>query len=380
VVYGQRGVGKSSLARQLVKLATNDKSIVTRLKAPPHEELDFLPVYLACDDSIKNVDGLLLRLLSDPEGLAPWIPFKVMQKQATGDISAQLSVKVITLGGKKSESISERAVEVEEDVTTTFVNACRALLKAGPAKHGLLLVIDEFDRVKDKRGMASLMKTLGPEGVRFALVGVATTVQDLVMDHESVARQLSDGTVPVPPMSVAEMNEIIDRAEKLLGGGIQFRDDARKWMINISRGHPYYIHLVGKHALLRALQAKETVVTETTVKDALTDIALKGTAPIQEAAYKKAIGHSYVRELILKRFADRTENEIYTTDLYAGLAKELGIEPTAVSVYVGHLASEKHGQVLSKTRERYYQFGDSLFKAYAAARPFERRIGDQESE
>jgi hypothetical protein len=76
VLYGQRGVGKSSLARQLTKPATNDKDVVARLKQAPFEPLDFVPVYIACDDSIKNIESLMLRLLSDEEALAPWIPFK----------------------------------------------------------------------------------------------------------------------------------------------------------------------------------------------------------------------------------------------------------------------------------------------------------------
>ena len=80
----------------------------------------------------------------------------------------------------------------------------------------------------------------------------------------------------------------------------------------------------------------------------------------------------------MKRFADRPEDEIHTIELYADIGKQLGIESSTVSVYVGHLGSEKYGAVLSKTRERYYQFSNSVFKAYAAARPFELKPGDQE--
>src|SRR5579859_1265040 len=71
VLYGQRGVGKSSLARQLVKMATNDAYIMDRLKNKPHDKLDFIPIYLACDDSVKSVEALMLRLLTSDDGLAP---------------------------------------------------------------------------------------------------------------------------------------------------------------------------------------------------------------------------------------------------------------------------------------------------------------------
>lgn len=378
VLYGQRGVGKSSLARQLAKLATNDKDLIARLKQPPFEPLDFVPVYLACDDSIKNIQMLMLRLLSDEEALASWVPFKVVEKISSGEIGAKFSVKVIELGGKKTDAITERAQEIESDIVSVFTSACRAVVKTGVAKHGLLIIIDEFDRIKNREGLASLLKTLGPEGVTFALVGVATTVQDLVTEHESVARQLADGSVHVKPMRDDELMEIFDRAETLLEKKQIFDVTARNWIIKIARGHPFYVHLVGKHALLRAIADGNSVITEDLAKDALSEIALKGSAPIQEATYKTAIGHSFTRELILKRFAERPENEIHTTELYADIGKELGIESGTVSVYVGHLGSEKYGAVLSKTRERYYQFADSVFKAYAAARPFELKPGDQE--
>lgn len=378
VLYGQRGVGKSSLARQLQRLATNDDEILARLPRRPFEVLDFLPVYVACDDSISTVEGLLLRLLSDEEALAPWMPFKVVERDSSGEIGAKFSVKVIELGGQRTDSIKERAQEVESDIVSVFVNACKQIVRSEVASHGLLLIVDEFDRLKNRTGLASLMKTLGPEGVTFALVGVATTVQDLVTEHESVARQLADGSVKVPPMTDAELNEIFDRAEALLGNEYVFEPAARDWIVRISRGHPFYVHLIGKHALLRVISRGQTKINEETANEALSEIALKGSAPIQESTYKTAIGHSYTRETILKKFADRAEDEIHTTELYAGLSRQLGIEPSAVSVYVGHLATEKYGGVLVKTRERYYRFTDSLFKAYAAARPFELTPSDQE--
>ncbi len=378
VMYGQRGVGKSSLARQLAKLAVNDKELIARLKQAPFEPLDFVPVYIACDDSIKKIETLMLRLLCDEDALAPWVPFKVVEKKSSGEMGAKFSVKVIELGGKKTDAITERAHEFESDIVSVFTSACRAIVKTGVAKHGLLIIIDEFDRIKDRTGLASLLKTLGPEGVTFALVGVATTVQDLVTEHESVARQLADGSVHVRPMRDDELQEIFDKAENLLEKKFVFSTEAREWVVKIARGHPFYVHLVGKHSLLRAIATGASVITLEIAKDALSEIALKGSAPIQESTYKTAIGHSYTREVILKRFSERNEDEIHTTELYAGIGKELGIEPGAVSVYVGHLGSDKYGAVLKKTRERYYQFSDSVFKAYAAARPYELKPGDQE--
>jgi len=377
-IYGQRGVGKSSLARQLLKLGTNDADVVSRLSTKPYETLDFVPAYVSCDDSVESVEDVLLRLLSDEEALAPWVPFKVVEKSGTKNASGRFNVKVVQFSGGKEESMTARAQNFEDDVITVFSNACKEVNRTGVARHGVLVIVDEFDRVKDRSGLASLLKSLGPEGVTFALVGVAPNVQELITEHESVARQLTGGTIHVPPMNPDQLDEIFDRAEKLMDSEYWFNREARDWIVGISRGHPFYIHLVGKYGLLEAIRQNSQEITHPIAQDALSEIALKGAAPIQEHTYKNAIGHSYTREFILKRFAERDEDEIHTTELYANLSRSLGVEPSAVSVYVGQLASEAYGGVLQKTRDRYYRFADSLFKAYAAARPYERTPTDQE--
>lgn len=380
VLYGQRGIGKSSLARVLSQLATGDREVVARLPAKPFSSFDYVPIYFACDDSVTSIERLLVRLLTDDAALAPWVPFKVVERRSADEGGGKIGIKILELSGKLSQSITERATEVDADVVSTFTNACKAVVASGVAKSGLLIIVDEFDRIRDRTGIASLLKTLGPEKVTFALVGVATTIQDLISEHESVARQLADGAVHVEPMSEAELREIISRAMVALDGKYSFAEPAVNWIVSIARGHPFYVHLVGKHALLRALSVGRVEVSEQVARDALAEIALKGSAPIQEALYKTAIGHSYIREFVLKRFASQAQDEIHTTELYAGISKELGIDPGAVSVYVGQLASAKYGGVLAKSRDRYYRFGDSLFKAYAAARPYERKPGDKEDD
>lgn len=378
VLYGQRGIGKSSLSRVLMQMATNDTAALARLKERPHVKFDYLPIYVTCDDSITSIDKLCMRLLTDENALAAWIPFRVVERTTAGEGGGKLGVKIIEVSGKVSGSISERAIEIESDARTTFINACRAVVNMDVAKHGLLIIVDEFDRVTDKSGIASMLKALGPESVTFALVGVAGTISELIADHESVARQLADGAIEVEPMTKGELAEIITRAMSALGKKYAFEADATDWITTIARGHPFYVHLVGKHALLRAIARKSLKVSIEDARDALADIAFKGSAPIQEATYKRAVGHSFIRERILKGFAERDEQEVYTTDLYSELAKELKVDPSAISVYVGQLASDKYGAVIGKTRDRYYQFNDSLFKAYAAARPFERKAGDRE--
>ena len=372
VIYGNRGVGKSSLARQLAAIAQGDMSVIDRLKLKPTSLPDFLVISVECDDSITDMRALILRLLTDDEALAPWIPFKVEKVTAGNELGAGINIKVLNISGKLNNSDTLERETVEQDIYSTFGNAISHVLGTGVVA-GILFIIDEVDRIRNRDDLPSVVRARGADPrVKFALVGVGTTPQELIAGHESIVRQISDGCVEMPPMNADELRGIFDTAHVALHEeGISFSSGAQDWIIGIARGHPYYVHLLGKHALIRAVSTAEKVITEEMARDVLTEIANKGTAKVQEAAYLKAIGHSYVREFVLKSFAAQESDEINTSVVYPKITSARKMDTSAVSVYVGHLVSDKFGAVIEKTRERHYRFKDSLFKAYAAARPFQ---------
>jgi len=372
VIYGNRGVGKSSLARQLTGMAQGDMTVIDRLKFKPSKTPDFLVVSTECDDSVVDVRTLVLRLLTDDDALAPWVPFKV-EKVTTGtDLGASLNVKVLNIAGKIKDGQTLQREAVEQDLYATFGNAISHILGSGVVS-GILFIIDEVDRIKNRDDLASIIRARGADPrVKFALVGVGTTPQELIAGHESIVRQISDGCVEMPPMSPQELREIFENAHGVLkDDGISFTEQAQDWIINIAKGHPYYVHLLGKHSLIKAISSGQSTISEEMAREVLAEIANRGTAKVQEAGYSKAIGHSYVREYILKSFASEDVDEINTSVVYPKIASARTMDTNAISVYVGHLVSTKFGSVLEKTRERHYRFRDSLFKAYASARPFQ---------
>ena len=383
VIYGNRGVGKSSLARQLAGLARGDMTIVDRLTMKPHVLPDFLVISLECDDSVADIKALILRLLTEDTALAPWMPFRVEKRTAVGEIGGGVNVKLLNLSGKTSETSTLTREEVEMDIFAAFSNAITHIIDSGVTKSGVLFIIDEVDRIKNREDLASVIRSRGADTrVKFALVGVGTTPQELILHHESIVRQISDGCVEMPPMSPSELREIFSNAHRVLEeDGIRFSEEAQDWIINIARGHPYYVHLLGKHSLIKAVMAKKNLVTSEMAEEALAEIANKGTARIQETTYQKAIGHSYTRELIVKIFSGEDTEEINTTSVYQKISGiRGGMDVGTISVYVGHLVSEKYGAILEKTRERHYRFRDSLFKAYASARPFKYKSDQTEIE
>ncbi|UIN34877.1 ATP-binding protein [Methylobacterium oryzae] len=372
VIYGNRGVGKSSLAAQLASLAQGDTGVIDKLTLKPDVAPDFLVVSIECDDSVTDVRALILRLLTDDTALAPWIPYKVEKTTAGSEVGGGLNVKIFSLSGKLNNSDTLSRESVEQDLYATFGNAINHILSSGVVS-GILFIIDEVDRIKNRDDLPSIIRARGADPrVKFALVGVGTTPQELIAGHESIVRQISDGCVEMPPMSNEELGVIFENAHVVLEKvGISFSSEARDWIIQIAKGHPYYVHLLGKHSLINAVSNGLKVITESMAREVLAEIANKGTAKVQEGSYLKAIGHSYVREFVLKSFADSDGDEINTSVVYPRIAMARGMDTGAISVYVGHLVSEKFGAVLQKTRERHYRFSDSLFKAYASARPFQ---------
>ncbi len=321
-----------------------------------------------CDRKLRA----LCRQAREDTALAPWLPFKIEKRVVTGEITGGLSVKVLNFGGKSSEVSTLVREEIETDIYSAFSNAITHILDSGVARSGILFIIDEVDRIKDRTDLASIIRSRGADTrIKFAVVGVGTTPQELILNHESIVRQISDGCVEMPPMEPDELRGIFDNAHvELAADKFRFTQEAQEWIISVARGHPYYVHLLGKHSLLKAAIARETNITADIARDALAEIAMKGTARIQETVYQKAIGHSYVRELILKTFAGVADDEVNTTSVYQKIVAARPMDISSISVYVGNLGSEKFGQVIEKTRERHYRFRDSLFKAYAAARPF----------
>ncbi len=372
VIYGNRGVGKSSLARQLMSLARGDNAVLDRLQLKPSQVPDWLVIHLECDDTLTDVRALILRLLTDEGALAPWLPFRVEKQTVGAEASATLNVKIFKVGGKGTDSTTLQREVNETDIYSAFSNAVKHIVDSGVTTNGVLFVIDEVDRIKQREELASIIRSKGADPrVKFALVGVAQTPQELILNHESIARQISDGCIEMPPMSDTELREIFDKAHSILHeDNIIFSEDAIAWITGIAKGHPYYVHLLGKHSLLSAVTKGEKTVTQEISEAALSEIAIKGTAKIQESTYARAIGHSYTREYILKEFARSDADEINTTSIYSRISATLSVDVSSISVYVGQLANDKFGPVIEKTRERHYRFKDSLFKAYAAARPF----------
>lgn len=345
-IHGIRGIGKSSLARQLSLIASGKKELLHSIDSPLAEEsFDYVTCFLTRDSSIKNINQLLYRLLIDEKALAQWDELLGLEEIGTYDLDGELNTKLVSDFWNR-------------------VGKCASL-----SENGVAIFIDEFELIDSHDGFASLIKA-NQEKCIFVVTGIGATERDLVRDHKSIERQIDTGKLEVPSMSEDELRSIIVSAQEHLSHEMVFDAKAVDYLVKIVKGHPYLLHLVGKHALLLAFKEKQNIVTEDTLNKALQQIAVTRADRYLEDRYLKAIGNSVQRETVLRIFASVPAENVHTSQAYPE-AERAGIANP--SYWVADLQKDSSGAELEKVAEQYYQIRDPLFRAYVSATP--RRLG-----
>jgi hypothetical protein len=248
-----------------------------------------------------------------------------------------------------------------------FRQALSTTQKDNQKKSGLLILIDEFDILKDKSGFASLVKTCSSKFVKFGVIGIGESVEDLVEDHASVGRQIS--SVLVKPMNRKELKSIITNAVNSLKKEIIFEDSVIEDIVKEAEGFPYFVHLLGKESLLLAFKRKLKKVDDNLYLEVKTNL-IKGKFQLtQEFRYIDTCRTSAESELILKLFALSEDNNILIEEVYE-IAREYGVEKP--SKYLDKLTEKgKIEPILVISRDkRHVRFSDPILKVYAKKREY----------
>jgi hypothetical protein len=134
----------------------------------------------------------------------------------------------------------------------------------------VLIILDEFDRsesVEFRQNVAEFLKSLSDRSVRVQLIiaGVAANLTELVGHIPSVQRNVF--SLEVPPLTEAEARQLVKNGE--VASGLAFEEDAVRFIVTVSNGLPYLASLVSHHAGLSALDDGRTTVTAEDVSNGI---------------------------------------------------------------------------------------------------------------
>lgn len=325
-VYGKRGVGKSSLVRQIQQMALSDYTLAERAglsRLIPPRPRTYLTVYYACDSMISDGKGLLSRLVNDQnaeDGLLRLVPDdgkQIVEFSRAKEISVGADLKVVNWGTKGVESTKYARV-VPGDIVQTFRNFVDAVVthqvKKRMKRDALLILLDEFDVIENKAGIGSLIKSLTSPELKFGICGIGRDLSDLVSDHASVERLIEQGVLAVKPMPIVESEQIITRAAELFKGAIRFSPGISSRIAEISQGYPYFVQLIGKECVNVANGRGTDLIDDSIFEKVLDDLRNGRAFPTLEQAYQKAIGDSPGRQVLLHLLAEQPSEQSQVSD------------------------------------------------------------------
>lgn len=238
-----------------------------------------------------------------------------------------------------------------------------------------VIVVDEYDRLEDDSAlslMADTIKSLSDHGVatKLVLVGVSDSIEQLIGEHESVRRAIEE--VAMPRMANREIAELVLEGFQELE--ISVADSAVGRIVRLAEGLPTYAHSLSLEAGKLSLENDESHVRLEHVERAARELVQSPHS--SRAAYLKATQsprpeNLFAQVLAACALADKDELGYFTpTDVKEPLSKIRGksYDIPAFSRHLSEFLSEHRGFVLQRkgeARKYRYRFKDPLMQPFA---------------
>ena len=341
VVYGERGVGKTSLANVLSSRLVShsgEQAIAPRVNC----------------DATDDFPSLWRKVLAKVE---------MTESERTPGFTGV---------PRETARTAADAFPADTDVTP---DAVRGFLAWMGQSRVLLVIFDEFDRLTDqptRRTMADTIKALSDDAVpaTVVVVGVADTVSELIAEHESIDRSLIQ--IPMPRMEPHELGELLDKGTRKLGMKLEVK--ARQQIIDLSQGLPPYTHRLALHATRAAIRKQRRTITEADVKHAIKDAVENAQQSLREN-YRKAIsspqtGNLFGQVLLACARANTDDFGYFAAaDVRTPMSRIMRkrYEIPSFARHLNRFCQPERGSVLRKEGEKHryrYRFSDPLMQPF----------------
>lgn len=334
VVYGDRGVGKTSFANVVATKINN-----------------LFSVSVTCS-SLESFTSLWKKALSK-------VSFKRSRK-GLGYLPAEIE-----------EPLQLDLFEMDDYIASP--NYIQSVLEN--LDYHLLFIFDEYDVVEDDevhKAMAETIKSLSDNcaNVSIMIVGVGRNIEDLLQYHKSIDRCLAQ--VRIQRMEDSDIRGILDRAEAYLG--IVYRSAVKDSIVSISSGFPHFTHLLGKLSVKSAQSRSAPIVGEEHLTDAL-KLGLERADETTRLAYQRATLSSHKTSTLKNilttcALLELDEHSSFrgadVKKLYRVITGSL-VCPSNITYYLNDLCLDSRGGVLERIedgRRVRYKFRNPFVRAY----------------
>lgn len=335
-LYGERGVGKTSLVSVLREIMTaHGPGAQPVVRENCHAEDTYGQLWLRALESIKIS----------------------VESPGTG-FGADTKKTVVTLAGAFREPPAVHQV----------------VRQLRPVNTPLTFVFDEFDQVADPKvtdAVAETIKALSDYSVpvTIVVVGVGDSVDALIRSHSSIERALVQ--IRMPRMRQDELAQIVSKAMNELD--MQCEAAARTRIVALAQGLPHYVHLLGLHATRHALEVRRLEVRVADVEEGIRRAVAQASQSVLDS-YVRAVRSNrkealFAKVLLACALAETDELGFFKPSSVREPLARMGT-PMEIPAFASHLnkfSSDDRGNVLKKAgqQRRYrYRFRNPLLQPF----------------
>jgi Cdc6-like AAA superfamily ATPase len=245
-----------------------------------------------------------------------------------------------------------------------------------------ILIIDEFDRIDEsyRSIFADTIKSLSDNavGATVILVAVADSVDQLITEHESIQRALVQ--IKMPRMSLDEIQQIVNKVANI---GMTIDSEAVERIAVLAQGLPHYAHLLSLHASREALDQLSLHIT-TQILDVAVTNAIEAAQQSIRSAWHQAIvsarkDNLFANVLLSCALASTDDMGTFAAQDVREPMRVVTGKPYEIPAFAQHLnefSDAKRGNILKKqgqNRRFRYRFNNPLMPPFVIMKGFADR-------